>query len=130
EGTRRVTAADIARVFDVPVELIEDRDGTYLNAEQERAITFAELALGVPLLPWQRDMLARAFPEPDETEQPPAPDDDRRKAHGDPQLGGDGIRIPVDANCPACGWPERVFDTITRRFGCVRCAYTSDERNA
>lgn len=48
---------------------------------------------------------------------------------GDPSLGGDGVRIAVDADCPACGWPERVYDTLTRRFGCIRCPHTSDERN-
>lgn len=38
--------------------------------------------------------------------------------------------IAVDADCPRCGWPERTYDTASRRFGCTRCEYTSDERNA
>lgn len=49
---------------------------------------------------------------------------------GDPSLGGDGLRVAVDADCPHCGWPERWFDTTTRRFGCIKCPYTSDERAA
>lgn len=53
-----------------------------------------------------------------------------RKAHGDPTLGGDGLRVAIDADCPHCGWPERFFETRSRRFGCIKCAYTSDERNA
>jgi ribosomal protein S27AE len=55
---------------------------------------------------------------------------DERKAHGDPTLGGDGLRVAIDADCPHCGWPERFFETRSRRFGCIKCAYTSDERNA
>ncbi len=57
-------------------------------------------------------------------------EDDDRKAHGDPSLAGDGLLVPVDADCPHCGWPERTFDTGSRRFGCIRCTYASDERNA
>lgn len=49
---------------------------------------------------------------------------------GHPTLGGDGRRVPVDADCPACGWPERWQDTTTRRFGCINCGYVSDVRNA
>lgn len=49
---------------------------------------------------------------------------------GDPTLGADGDTVAVDATCPRCGWPERVFSTLTRRFGCVVCDYTSDERDA
>lgn len=41
-----------------------------------------------------------------------------------------GLVLPIDADCPHCGWPERTFDTRTRRFGCIRCTYESDERNA
>jgi len=48
---------------------------------------------------------------------------------GDPALGADGDRIAVDAVCPHCGWPERSYSTLTRRFGCVVCEYTSDERD-
>ncbi len=48
---------------------------------------------------------------------------------GDPSLGGDRVIIAVDADCPHCGWPERTYDTMTRHFGCIRCTYTSDERN-
>ena len=47
----------------------------------------------------------------------------------DPQLDADGRTLHVDTRCPACGWPERGFDTLTRRFRCVRCPYQSDERN-
>ena len=36
----------------------------------------------------------------------------------------------VDAECPACYWPERIYIISTRMFGCIRCDYTSDERNA
>ena len=49
---------------------------------------------------------------------------------GDPSLAGDGIRIAIDADCPHCGWPERSYNTMTRTFACVKCPYTSDERNA
>lgn len=49
---------------------------------------------------------------------------------GDPTLGGDGLRLAIDEDCPHCGWPERFYDTHTRRFGCIKCGYTSDERNA
>jgi len=74
-------------------------------------------------------MIADAFTiDPDEAERFLAPDP--LPPIGDPALGGDGLRVPVDAACPHCGWPERFFDTITRRFGCIRCTYTSDERNA
>jgi hypothetical protein len=36
----------------------------------------------------------------------------------------------VDAECPSCFWPERFFNTRTRIFGCFRCTYKSDERDA
>ncbi|NHF62267.1 hypothetical protein [Microcella pacifica] len=66
------------------------------------------------------------------TREPERPIDapDERKAHGDPTLGGDGLRVAIDADCPHCGWPERFFETRSRRFGCIKCPYTSDERNA
>ena len=52
------------------------------------------------------------------------------KPHGDPAVGGDGITLAIDADCPHCGWPERIYNTSTRRFCCIKCTYTSDERNA
>lgn len=54
----------------------------------------------------------------------------QRELIGDPTLGGDGLRVAVEADCPRCGWPERFYDTTTRRFGCIKCSYASDERNA
>lgn len=39
-------------------------------------------------------------------------------------------RIAVQAACPGCGEPTRIYDTETRSFGCRFCSYTSDERNA
>ena len=73
------------------------------------------------------DAIALADPAEQEPEQHPAgwP----LPVIGDPSLGGDGIRVAVDADCPACGWPERFFDTMSRRFGCIQCGHTSDERN-
>jgi endogenous inhibitor of DNA gyrase (YacG/DUF329 family) len=38
--------------------------------------------------------------------------------------------LAIDADCPSCGWPERTFDLEYRHFGCIRCEYVSDERNA
>lgn len=38
--------------------------------------------------------------------------------------------LAIDAECPSCYWPERTFDIVARVFGCPRCTYTSDERNA
>lgn len=94
------------------------------------------------LLPWQRTVLERLGVDPDSaqrlldaasSEPPLAPipaDPPLVKSHGDPTLDPSGIVVPVDADCPHCGWPERTFDTRTRRFGCIRCTYESDERNA
>lgn len=46
----------------------------------------------------------------------------------DPRTGR-AVMLCIDADCPACGWPERTFDTATRQFGCPKCDYTSEERN-
>lgn len=62
---------------------------------------------------WTRDMIARGALNPDDI--PPS---------------GEAPVLAVDADCPRCGWPERTYDTGTRRFGCIKCEYTSDERNA
>ncbi|WP_020673851.1 hypothetical protein [Amycolatopsis nigrescens] len=35
----------------------------------------------------------------------------------------------IDADCPACGWPERWLSMATRLFGCPKCPYTSTERD-
>lgn len=43
--------------------------------------------------------------------------------------GGDPTLV-VRVACPCCGSDARTFDTETRRFGCLFCTYTSDERNA
>lgn len=75
---------------------------------------------------WDR-FKAEVLAEPEPISPEP---DGPRPIVGDPTLGGDGIRIAIDADCPGCGWPERWFDTLTRHFGCVKCSYTSDERNA
>jgi len=40
------------------------------------------------------------------------------------------VVLPIDADCPHCGWPERTYDTRSRKFGCIKCTYTSDERAA
>jgi len=47
----------------------------------------------------------------------------------DPRTGAP-IRLAIDADCPHCGWPERFFDTGTKTFGCRKCDYTSEERDA
>jgi hypothetical protein len=49
--------------------------------------------------------------------------------------GGLPVRIAIDADCPACGKPERSFDPATGLFGCSSmgagpCGYESTERNA
>lgn len=62
--------------------------------------------------------------------EPPVPAEPFVKFHGDPTLGGSGLRLAIDADCPHCGWPERFYETTSRRFGCIKCGYTSDERNA
>jgi hypothetical protein len=87
------------------------------------------------LLPWQKAALASRGVDPDEVDQlirkgAPLERDLPVKDHGDPTLGGDGLRIAIDADCPHCGWPERWFNTGSRRFGCIKCDYESDERNA
>lgn len=39
----------------------------------------------------------------------------------------DTVRIPVDARCPGCGWPERVFLPLEGVFGCAHpsCVHKS-----
>lgn len=44
--------------------------------------------------------------------------------------GGENVRLCIDADCPNCGWAERWFDTETELFGCSKCDYTSQDRNA
>lgn len=85
-------------------------------------------AIGIRMMPWQRDLL-RAHGIPTDEPVIEAPEPLTIKPHGDPTLGGSGLRIAVDADCPHCGWPERWLDTQTRKFGCIKCTYTSDERN-
>lgn len=89
-------------------------------------------ALPFKLMDWQRSMLSDHDIDPDWAERLLAAQsaDEGVKAHGDPTLGGDGLLLAIDADCPHCGWPERTYDTRTRRFGCIKCTYTSDERNA
>lgn len=84
------------------------------------------------LQPWQRTVLRENGIDPGRTERLLSLESLSvgAKPHGDPTLGGDGLRIAVDADCPHCGWPERFYDTRTRKFGCIKCRYTSDERNA
>jgi hypothetical protein len=81
------------------------------------------------LAPWQRTVLESRGIDPDGVQQLMTPDLPV-KLHGDPTLGGNGLRMAIDANCPHCGWPERFYDTTTRHFGCIKCTYVSDERNA
>lgn len=38
-----------------------------------------------------------------------------------------GLRLVIDADCPACGWPEWWFNGDD--FGCNKCDYRSRERN-
>lgn len=38
------------------------------------------------------------------------------------------LRICIDANCPACDWPERWFSPERQLFGCPKCDFTSIER--
>jgi hypothetical protein len=80
--SRPLSAAEIARAFDVPVSLV---------APSEPRDIFAAYARG-------RDA-------------------------ADPV-------VMVRVSCPCCGADGRTFDTETRRFGCLLCTYTSDERNA
>jgi hypothetical protein len=45
------------------------------------------------------------------------------------------FKIAIDANCPACGYPERAFDPSAGEFSCSSlnpepCDYVSRERNA
>jgi ribosomal protein S27AE len=48
----------------------------------------------------------------------------------------DELCIAIDADCPNCGWPERVapladYDTgRPQRFACRKCTYVSLEREA
>lgn len=79
---RPVSAAEVARVFDVPVSLVAPPDPGDIFAAYVRG----------------RDA-------------------------ADPV-------VMVRVTCPCCGTDGRTFDTETRRFGCVLCTYTSDERNA
>jgi hypothetical protein len=44
-------------------------------------------------------------------------------------------RICIDEDCPACGWPERwaILPTLVEPgpiFGCPKCDYTSERRDA
>lgn len=94
------------------------------------------------LLPWQRFYLEHFGVDPDfaqrlldaasnePTTAPIPADPPPAKRHGDPSIDPSGFLLPIDADCPHCGWPERTYDTRTRRFGCIRCTYESDERNA
>jgi hypothetical protein len=105
-------------------------------------LTFGQFAesLGVTLLPWQRQLLSEwsrdpehvraAFSAPPRKAASIPADPPLMRHHGAPTIDPSGLVISVDADCPHCGWPERTFDTRTRRFGCIRCTYESDERNA
>lgn len=84
-------------------------------------MTLPNLASTTEALPVSAARAALAF-------TPPTMSGDRFAAYirggtGDPTL---VIRV----SCPACRSDARTFDTATRRFGCLVCAYTSDERNA
>lgn len=40
------------------------------------------------------------------------------------------LLIPVDANCPGCGWPERTYDVVSQTFGCaLSCGHESSDRD-
>lgn len=39
-----------------------------------------------------------------------------------------GRRIVIDADCPACHWPERNFNGDV--FGCPKCPHTSERRDS
>ena len=41
----------------------------------------------------------------------------------------DGLVLAIDADCPACGGPDRTFTAATGVYGCTRCAHTSFERD-
>jgi predicted small metal-binding protein len=48
---------------------------------------------------------------------------------------GPSPKIAIDADCPACGYPERAFDPETGLFSCSslnpeKCDYESREREA
>lgn len=43
-------------------------------------------------------------------------------------LGVIGLRFCIDADCPACGYPERWIDHELQAFGCNNCTYRSQER--
>ncbi|MFD6073330.1 hypothetical protein [Amycolatopsis lurida] len=40
-----------------------------------------------------------------------------------------GLVLAIDADCPACGGPERTFTAATGLYGCSRCTHTSPERD-
>ncbi|MFF4595289.1 hypothetical protein [Amycolatopsis sp. NPDC001319] len=40
------------------------------------------------------------------------------------------VVLCIDADCPACGWPERTLTLPQAIFGCPQCTYTSIERGA
>ena len=46
----------------------------------------------------------------------------------------DEVCACVDADCPACGWPERITPInqpeFMRLFGCRKCDYVSRERSS
>lgn len=39
------------------------------------------------------------------------------------------LHICIDADCPACGWPERWFSPDRSLFGCSKCSFTSTQRD-
>lgn len=41
-----------------------------------------------------------------------------------------GLVLAIDADCPACGWPERTFTAATGLYGCTRCTHTSPDRDS
>ncbi|RSN32227.1 hypothetical protein DL990_20125 [Amycolatopsis sp. WAC 01416] len=40
-----------------------------------------------------------------------------------------GLVLAIDADCPACGGPERTFTAATGLYGCTRCTHVSPERD-
>jgi hypothetical protein len=90
---------------------------------------------GLVLEDWQRDVLTAKGIDPSLVEQmlaapTPAERPELHVVGTVPRFRGEPPRFAIDADCPCCGWPERYFATATRKFGCIKCTYTSDERNA